>query len=44
VIAWVEWELDRAGAPPEDRMLVGRLEAELADHLARYGRVELPGG
>jgi hypothetical protein len=44
VIDRVAMELLEAGVPPEGRVLVRRLESELADHLARYGRVELPGG
>jgi hypothetical protein len=42
VIEWVDAELRTAGAPVGDRVLVGRLEAELAEHLGRYGTVELP--
>jgi hypothetical protein len=44
VIEWVRVELRSGGAAPGGRLLLERLEAELAAHLGHYGRVDLPGG
>ena len=44
VIDRVEMELRAAGVPPGQGGLVRRLRAELAEHLARHGRVVLPEG